>query len=230
MTAQPTATPARATGVLLVAAGVFALAGNLLHPRYSGSDVDIYRHIAGSTSYAVADVLLLPAFVLLTLGLAALARRDAGPLADAARVITVIGGSIAVAQTIVELQALRQQSKIFVSAPATDRVGAFWSTNSLDRLNGALSGSWVILLLGVAPVLLAARQLTTNTARREVAALGLAGGLTCTVVGVIDVLSQDQGRANVAFLVGSLLLTGWVLATGATMVRTITNTGSTPNR
>ena len=222
MSVHPTAHPARTVGTLLVAAGAFALVGNLLHPRFSGADVDVYRHIAGSTRYAVADLVLLPAFVLLTIGLAALARRDPTSPADAARMITLIGGSIGVAQTVVELQALRQQSKLFVAAPATDRVGAFWSTNSLDRLNGALTGGWVILLLGVAPVLLAARQFAVGTVRREIAALGMAGGVICVVVGVIEVLSQDQGRVNVAFLVGSLLLTAWVLATGATMMRTAT--------
>jgi hypothetical protein len=206
--------------VVLVGAGLFGLAGNMLHPRYAGEDVDIYRHIAASDRYAVADLVLVPALVLLTIGLAALARRASGSLGDIARIVALIGGALGVAEIVVELQGVRQQAKLFVSAMPGDRPGAFWSTNAIDRINGALTGGWVILLLGVAPLLLGAIQLTDRAMPRVVALAGCAGGAVGAVVGVIDLLSSDQGRANLAFLIGSLVVTGWVIATGFVLTRT----------
>ena len=213
--AVPSGVPTgRVVGVLLLCAGTLALAGNLLHPRYSGADVAIYRQIAGSSMFVVADLLLLPALVLGTIGLAGLARRGSGSFGDVARVTAIVGGALAIAQTGVELQALRQQARTFAAAASLDRVGAFWSTNSLDRLNGALTASWIVLLLGVTPLLLALIQLTARTAPGGVALVGGAGGVICAGVGVINLLSQDQGHADVTFLVGSLLTTTWILTTG----------------
>lgn len=218
--AAPYDLSARGVGALLVGAGVLALAGNLVHPRYSGADVVIYGRIAHSALFVAADLVLLPALLLLTIGLVGLARRTPGTAGAVARVCAIVGGGIALTQTGIELQAVRQQARILAAAPSGDRPGAFWSTNALDRLNGALTASWIVLLLGVAPLIVALIQLTAKSAPRAIAIVGCVGAAACMCVGVIDLLSQDQGRADVAFLVGSLLLTAWVIATGYVMART----------
>ena len=36
-------------------------------------------------------------------------------------------------------------------------------------------------------------------------------------IGILDLLSHDQGAQDTAFLIGSLLLTAWVITTGYTL-------------
>jgi len=210
------------TGPILLGAGVTALAANLLHPRFSGADVAVYRQIASSDRYALADTMLLGALLLLTVGFAALARqlRVRSAIADSARITALVGGTLAIAQTGVELQGLRQQARVFAAAADADQVGAFWSTNSLDRLNAALTALWIIVLLGLTPLLLVAAQLQTRSAPRALALLGGTAATICTAVGIVDLLSHDQGAQDTAFLIGSLLLTAWVITTGYTLMRT----------
>jgi hypothetical protein len=222
-TSPPSSTQiGRPAGMLLVAAGVLALAGNLLHPRFDGNDVTVYRQIAHSTRYAAADVILLAAFLLLTAGLATLATglvsrsgRARPVLAELARLAVVVGGTLAIAQTTVELTGLRQQARTFTEAPVTNNADAFWATNSLDTLNNALGASWTLILIGVAPVLviLACRRLVTNYPLL-LAIVGLVGGVTCAGVAIYNLVSSESSNADIPFLVGSLLVTAWVMVTG----------------
>ena len=75
------------------------------------------------------------------------------------------------------------------------------------------------MLLGLTPLLLAAAQPRTRSAPRALAILGRTAATICTAVGIVDLLSQDEGTQDTVFLVGSLLLTGWVITTGHTLTR-----------
>lgn len=209
-------------GMLLIAAGVLALAGNLLHPRFDGDDVTVYRQIAHSTRYPAADVVLLMAFLFLTAGLATLitglVTRSGRPrpiLAELARLAIIVGGTLAIAQTTVELTGLRQQARTFAQAPVTNNADAFWATNSLDSLNNALSATWTLILIGVAPVLivLSCRRLAAKYPL-PLAVVGVVGGIVCGGVAVYNLLSSENSNADIPFLIGSLLVTAWVLVTG----------------
>ena len=211
------AMPSRAiTGLILIAAGVLALAGNLLHPRFGGNDVEVYRHLANSTRLVFADALLLPALVLLTIGLVGLAEmlQAASPLAEIGRLLALVGGTIALSQTAVEMYGMRQQARVFAGASPSDQVGAFWSTSSLDRLSSALLATWIVLLLGVTPALLAWVALAARRTPRWLGLLGCAAGAICAGVGVFDLFRGDHSAADIPFLAGSLLLTAWVVGSG----------------
>ena len=45
------------------------------------------------------------------------------------------------------------------------------------------------------------------------------GGLICLVVGTVDLVMEDQSTLNLVFLVGSLLVTAWLLAAGVLLRR-----------
>lgn len=213
----------RSTGPLLIAAGVLALVGNLLHPRYDGQGVDVYPQIADSSSYVAADLLLLAAFLVLTAGLTGLVHRlrEAATLARLGYLAVVVGGTIAVAQDGVELFAFRNQAHDFAVTTfgSSDFSGSFWSTNALDGLNGALFATWTVVLLGLAPILISLTLLATRAYPSWLAVLGIVGGALCLGVGVFNLLHEHQGASQTPFLIGSLLVTVWVVAGGVVATR-----------
>jgi hypothetical protein len=207
-----------------VAGGVVALVGNLLAPRFDQSDnVEVYRAVAASDRLAPAGVVLLLAFVLTTIGILAIASslrggrgNDAAWLGAAA---VGAGGAIALAQNSLELFGYRQMARVFAGADGQNQQGAFWATSALDKANSSLFSTWTLLLLGLAPVLLSVAMLQTRAFPTWVAGVGVVGGLICAIVGVANLLIEDQAKLNLVFLVGSLLVTVWLLAAGVLLRR-----------
>jgi hypothetical protein len=210
-------------GLMLAGGGVLAVVANVLHPRFDGPDVETYHQIAHSSTYLAATLALTAAMLLITLGLVGLADHigPGHPVAHAGRLTALVGGTIAVIQSGVDLAAVRQQAITFSDAGPGDQVGAFWSTNSLDRLSSGLFALWTVILLGLSPLLLcAAARLTGRPVRwlRPLTLLGSLGGLACLVVGVIDLFARDQSTTTIAFTAGSVLVTLWILGTGAALL------------
>lgn len=215
---------ARVGAATMVSGALLALAGNLLHPRY-GDDPDVvtYRKIAGSDRFRIADVVIVVAIVLVTAGLVSIARSwhegTAGALGHYGRLAALAGGTLALAQTGLETYGLKQQAAIFSSARPNDVVGAFWATNAIDHVNVALFATWTIVFLGIAPLLLGGAQSVAERGDRRLGVLGIAGGAVCLVVGVVSLVKQDQGPMEIPFLVGSLLVTAWLLLAGIALWR-----------
>jgi hypothetical protein len=51
------------------------------------------------------------------------------------------------------------------------------------------------------------------------AGLGIIGGLICLLVGTVNLVKEDQAALNLVFLVGSLLVTAWLLVSGVLLRR-----------
>jgi Domain of unknown function (DUF4386) len=206
----------RVTGGILVAASVLALAGNLLHPRWSDDTVTQYRQMGASTLLPVADVILLVAFLLLTAGLVALVDdlRTHRQVLKFARLGASVGGTIAIIQTGVELYAFRQAAREFRAAPKTNNAYSFWSTNAIDGMSSALFATWTVVLLGLVPLLIAGGVWTARSLPRWLGVVGIVGGVLCVGVGLFDLLHQDQGDANIPFVIGSVLVTVWIFGCG----------------
>jgi hypothetical protein len=213
----------RTVAGLALAGGVVALVGNLLAPRYTGNTADNYRELADSTRYAVSGFVILAAVILVTAALAGFTRTWRGtPHAELAyygQLAAVIGGTIAIAQTGLGVYAYRQAAMDFAGSDDRNVVSAFWATNALDRLNGAMFGTWTIVLLGIAPAIIGLIQLRSQVVATWLAMTAMAGGLICAVVGVGALMDSSQSDFDVPFLIGSLLVTLWVIATGVVMWR-----------
>jgi len=206
-----------------VAGALLALVGNLLHPRYNVDDVVKFRRMAGSKLLISADLVLLVALALVVAGAVAIAAsleegRSSG-LARLGRLAATVGGAIAIGELGVETFGLIQSAKIFASAPRIDEAGAFWATSAVDHLNTALFATWVIVLLGLGPLLISLAMLGGRRYPAWLGAAGGLGGLICLGVGVFYLLRSDQSPANIPFYVGSLLVTVWLLAAGALLWR-----------
>lgn len=218
----------RVTAALAVTGAVVAGVGNGIAPRINGDSVDVYHRIANSTRFAVSGVIVLVAVVLVTAAFVGLTRvRGAGELSFYGRVAAVAGGGLAVLQVGVELYGYRQQAKAFDGANSQNVVSAFWSANALDHISSAMFASWTIVLLGLAPILIGAAQWRGAASSR----LGLAavlGGAVCVVVGVGELLTEDQSKYDAPFAIGSVIVTLWLLITGLQMWRQTDSGPTTP--
>jgi len=215
-----------------VAGAVLALVGNLLHPRYNVDDVVKFRRMAGSKLLVGADLVLLVALALVVAGLVAIAAsleegRSSG-LARLGRLASTVGGAIALAELGVETFGLIQSAKIFASAPRIDQAGAFWATSAVDHLNTALFATWVIVLLGLGPLLISLAMLSSRRYPAWLGGAGALGGLICVFVGVFYLLRSDQTPANIPFYVGSLLDTIWLFVAGTLLWRPTPPEDGTP--
>ena len=215
--AAPASGQARFVGTTLVAASVLALAGNLLHPRWSDDDVTAYGQMARSALMPAADVVLLAAFLLMTVGLVALVDglRGNSSLKQTGRLAALIGGSIAIIQTCIELYGLHQEARTFASIPSGgNNVAPFFATNAIEGISDALFAAWGLILLGIAPILITLALRKAARCPMWLAVVGFVGGALCVGVGIFDLLHDDQGDANIPFLVGSLLVTVWLVGCG----------------
>src|SRR5207248_6841305 len=106
-------------------------------------------------------------------------------------------------------------------------VSAFGATNAMDHLSSAMFAIWTLVLLGIAPVLIAAAFMRSrglgSLASTRLGAVGAIGGLVCMVVGVGSLLHGDQSAFDIPFAIGSVLVTIWVIGTGVVLWRTGAN-------
>ena len=215
----------RVVGLTAIAGGVVALVGNLVHPRYSGDDVDVYRSIASSSLVRTADVFIIFAFILVAAALVGFARIWGSRgrttlLGYYGSMAAVAGAALGLAGIAIDLFAYKEQAEQFVRADGRNIVSAFWATNAIDHINSAMLDITTLVLLGLAPLLIASAQLLERANAPRLSLTGVAGGAVCVVVGVVGLLIRDQSNINIPFLVGSLLVTVWVLATGVHLLQT----------
>jgi hypothetical protein len=211
----------RVGGGAAVAGGVLALVGNLAHPRYGDDeDFEIYRKIAVSDRYVVSDYILIVALILVTGGFVAVARRSGdSPWAEYGRLAALVGGAIAIAEIGLEMFAFKHQTEVFARATPEDLNGSFWAANALDHVNTALFNTWTLVFLGIAPVLIAIAALRARRFPQWVSALALLGGAICAFVGMVNLGRDDQTTLEIPFLIGSLVVTAWIISAGRFLAR-----------
>jgi hypothetical protein len=212
----------RTTAALAIVGGSLALVGNLIAPRFNSDDVIVYRQVAASSRFSAAGVIVLGAVILVTAAFAALTRRFQATtmpeLANLGRAAALVGGTIAVMQTGFELYAYKQQAAAFAGANSHNVVPAFWAANALDHTSSAMFATWTLVLLGITPILIGVTQVR-DARRRALGVAALAGGAVCVVVGFGSLLRDDQSVYDVPFLIGSLIVTLWLIASGVALWR-----------
>jgi hypothetical protein len=211
---------ARLGGTLAVLGGVLAGVGNLLHPRFTGTDIDNYRKVAESDLYTPANLVIVAAIILTAAGFVAIAQTMTGTLAQYGGMAAGVGAAIALAQTGLETFGLKQASLAMTTAGSADREGAFWAANAIDRVNVGLFNTWTIVFLGLAPLLIGWAMLASRRAGSVVGWLGVIGGAGCVLVGFIGLAITDQDSLTGPFFGTSLVATLFILAAGVQLMRT----------
>jgi hypothetical protein len=207
---------ARAGAAAAMAGGAFALAGNIVAPRYVDMEsVEIYHKVGTSDRFLAANLLILVALLLTTVGFVAIghAIQDSGQWAAGRLGVLAasVGGTIAIVQAAIETYAYRQEAIVFVNASESDRAGSFWATDSLEKVNNSLFSLWTIVFLGLAPIALGVAMRHVAAFGQLLGSLGAVGGILCVVVGAINLMRSDQDVTVIPFAVGSVLVTIWIL-------------------
>ena len=206
-------------GLAAVVGGVLALVGNALHPRWTDvEDVELYRKVADSGVWKADHLILVVALVLTVAGTVAIARSlhdGAGDtLARYGLLATVVGGAIALANIGLDGYAYRVAAENFAAANSQDQVGAFWATNAVDHISTAMFNVWTMVLLGISPLLLGMAAMRSGRYPTWLAWAATAGGAVCSVVGFWGLGTSDQDMLVIPFVVGSVLVTLWILGAG----------------
>lgn len=216
----------RIRGWILIGSAVLAVTGNVLHPRSSGDAVEDYRMIAGSITWPVATLLIGIALVGLVIGLVPIcrsARREttAGRAAmlDAAGWALLVGGTIGVAQQGVDGVGLPRQAAAFAAVDPEWNAFPYWSTDAVAAVNSSLAVVWYLLVLGAVPVLLAVAYRGPHAPGRIVRAGTVVAGVVTAATVVVITVAGPSGVADMVFLAGSLVVTGWFVAVGVAEVR-----------
>jgi len=214
----------RFSAVAAIVGAALALVGNLVHPR-GGDDPDfeVYQRFAHSTSLRIADLILIVAIILLTVAVVGIARSlegaDLEVFARLGAMFGVVGGTIAIAQFGLESYAYRLQSQVFEGARRPDVRSAFWAANAVDHVNNGLFITWTLVFLGIAPFVIGLGMARSAQWPTWIGVVGGLGGAVCGVVAAILFVQTDAGSQDVAFLVGSLLVTAWFLCAGVWLLR-----------
>jgi hypothetical protein len=207
----------RSGGVCAAVGGVLALLGSLTQPTFDGDFDVVLEGIATSQWRPVALLLQLAGIVLLAIGglsiAAVLAERPGGVAAAAARPLLIIGGAVALSSLAIGMHALRQLAEVHTAAGATD--AALSSGYAVGTLVDALDNLWLLVLLGLVPVLLAVAMFRTRLFPVWLAAMAAAGGVVGTVVGTIGLFAIDDLDLGAPALIGELLVGAAVIAAGA---------------
>jgi hypothetical protein len=217
----------RVSAVAAIVGAALALVGNLVHPR-GGDDPDfeVYKRFAHSTSLRIADLMLIVALMLLTVAVVGIARSlegdDVEVFARLGVLFGVVGGTIAIAEFGLESYAYRLQAQVFEGARGPDIRSAFWAANAVDHVNNGLFITWTLVFLGIAPFVIGLGMVRSAQWPTWIGVLGALGGAVCAVVAAILFVQTDAGSQDVAFLVGSLLVTAWFFCAGVWLLRSPT--------
>lgn len=207
---------------MAVIGGVLALVGNVLHPRWSDiDDVELYTKIADSGIWNADHLILVVALIFTTAGIVAVARSledgEGDTLARYGLLATVVGGAIAIGNISIDGYAMRAAAENFADAIPQDRNAAFWAVNAIDNVSSAMFSVWTLVLLGVSPFLLGLAAIRSGRIASWLGGAAVLGGVVSAGVGLAGLADVDGDSLLIPFLVGSLLVTVWVLGAGWTV-------------
>lgn len=199
-----------------MAGGAIGLVGNLLHPRLEGDDVDDVQAIADSSLWVVDHAALLVAALLVTVGTVAVA----GSLDDGTRpsarlgvLAAYVGGAVAVANLGMETLTAKEVAVRYADA-GPDAEGALFAALAMRDLEAALFASWLIVLLGVAPLAVGLAMRNPTPYPSWLAWLGIAAGLVNIGIGFATLGGVGGNVLRIVLMLAALAGTVWLILSG----------------
>jgi hypothetical protein len=213
------------TAALLLTGGLLALVGNALHPHAPDSDpAATIAALATDATWPWIHLAIVGGILLIIGGLVLFARLLVGslaePLARLAVAALLIGGAVVTVSTSVDGFGMKALAVATQAAPATETAASLRAAIAVDTMDFGIWSMGMLILFGAgfgcfAFALAASRRLSL-----WYAALAGAGAILSGVAAVLQIAEGGETKeAETLFLVGSMLLTAWVLVLGVRLWR-----------
>jgi uncharacterized membrane protein len=200
-----------------------ALIGDIMSPStLSTETTPFFANPIWANQWRIADALILVAILVLLAGVILLVDRlRSGVSTELAAIATVTiytGGAIAITQTAIHLEALRNQAEQwFRVRHGTEAVAAFYGAAAIQSINDALGHIWSILLLGILPIAVGLMLLQARRAKPAHAYAGVIAGIA-GLLGPTLALGNLHDTSNTIFTIGQLLVIAWLMALGVWLI------------
>ncbi len=224
MSSRPRSHGQTLAAVLLVTGGVLALVGNALHPHSPDSDpAATIAALATDAAWPWIHLAIMGGILLIIGGLVLVAR-DLGsvaePLARLGVVALLIGGAVVTVSTSVDGFGMKALAVAAQSSPATETTAALRAAIAVDTMDFGIWSMGMLILFGAGFGCFAVALAASRLLPLWYAALAGMGALLSGIAAVLQIAEGGETQAaETLFLVGSMLLTAWVLVLGVRLWR-----------
>jgi hypothetical protein len=225
MSSRPRSHDKTLTAALLLTGGLLALVGNALHPHAPGSDpAASIAALATDATWPWIHLAIVGGILLIIGGLVLFARWLVGslgePLARLAVAALLIGGAVVTVSTSVDGFGMKALAIATQAAPATETAAALRAAIAVDTMDFGIWSMGMLILFGAGFGCFAFALAASRLLPLWYAALAAAGALLSGMAAVLQIAEgAETQEAETLFLVGSILLTAWVLVLGLRLWR-----------
>ncbi len=215
----------RVGGGAAVLAGVTAVVFNVLHagPR-RGSTRLFLEDLDGSRIWVADHLGIAVSLVLMAIALVAIGRRldvpSRGPWGPLGTAVGLVGVALALANVAIDGPAMKEVAERWSAASGADRAAIFAAADVLRSVDIALFSTWILVLVGITPMLFGVAILAGGGLPRPLGWPALAAGPVAVAVAVIQYFEGLRPiTVFVLFPAASGVLAVWLIATGVVMWR-----------
>lgn len=225
MSSRPRAQRQKLSASLLLTGGLLALVGNALHPHApDGDPAATIAALAADATWPWIHLAIMGGILLIIGGLVLFARGLVGslaePLARLATTALLIGGAVVTVSTSVDGFGMKALAVAAQTAPATETTAALRTAIAVDTMDFGIWSLGMLILFGAGFGCFALALAASRLLPLWYAALAAAGALLSALAAVLQIAEGGETQAaETLFLVGSMLLTAWVLILGLRLWR-----------
>lgn len=225
MASQPLAQRHTPSASLLLTGGLLALVGNALHPHTPDSDpAATIAALASDAMWTWIHLAIIGGILLIIGGLVLFARvlvgSPAAPLARLGVIALLIGGAVVTVSMSVDGFGMKALAVAALAAPATETAAALRAAIAVDTMDFGIWSMGMLILFGAGFGCFALALASSRLLPLWFAALAAAGALLSGMAALVQIAAGGETQdAEMMFLVGSMLLTAWVLVLGLRLWR-----------
>ena len=206
MSSRPRSHDQTLTAALLLTGGLLALVGNALHPHAPDSD-------PAATIAALATDATWPWIHLVIVG----------------GILLIIGGAVVTISTSVDGFGMKALAVATQVAPAPETAAALRAAIAVDTMDFGIWSMGMLILFGAGFGCFAFALAASRLLPLWYAALAAAGAILSGMTAMLQIAAGGETQeAETLFLVGSILLTAWVLLLGLRLWRGLPVSVPTP--
>ena len=218
-------TAASLSGVLLMSGAVTGLVGNALHPHTAELDaVAAVQAIAGNGAWVAIHVAIIIAILLIIGGLVGLAdamtKAPGEALARLGFAAALVGGAVVTVGLAVDGFGMKALAMASVSASDGDAALALRIWDAANRVDFGIWTMGMFTFFGLSFGCFGGAVVASRRWPAWFGSIAIAGAAGSAAAALLQIGANGEVQAaETLFLVSSLVLTGWVFASGVLMWR-----------